>query len=185
MERRNAKVTFSKSVNNSLGCKLSIPKDWTDRMGIDPEDRNITLYFDGDNITVRRQEMSPIKHTPLASKQKILRFALIWQQMYLNHKTIPFFFFEDVMFLGDELADLGFEMDCGNSLEEAFPGVDAYNDNAEFEKILEKIDLQTLGNAIFSQWRYWNHWSMGPMEEKDFQWFVKAFSRLAELASYT
>ncbi len=182
MEKQDAKVTFSKSGNNSSDCKLSVPNSWADRMGIDPENRDVTLYFDGDDIIVRRHEMSPIRHAPLANKQKIRRFALIWQQMYLNHRNIPFAFFEDIMFLGEELADLGFEMDCGESLENAFPGVDAYNDNAEFEKILGKIDLQTLGNAIFSQWRYWNHWSMAPMEEKDFQWFAKAFSRLAELA---
>ena len=182
MEKQGSKVAFSKSGSNSNKCTLTIPKAWADRMGINPEERDVTLYFDGDDITVRRPEMSPIKHLPLANKQKIRRFALIWQQMYLNHKTIPFAFFEEQLFLGDELAELGFEMDCGKSLEDMFPGVNAFNNNAELEKILSEIDLQTLGNAIFSQWRYWNHWSMAPMEENDFQWFVKAFSRLAELA---
>lgn len=185
MEERNANVIFGKAggnaSKNSYTCKLSIPKTWVDRMGVRPDSREVTLCFDGDTLTVRRPDMANIKRAPLANKQKIRRFALVWQQMYLNHKTTPFFFFEDTSFVGDGMADLGFEMDCGKSLEEAFPGTRAFQDNAALERIIKQIDLQTLGNAIFSQWRYWNHWSMSPMKEENFQWFVIAFSRLAEL----
>lgn len=185
MEERNANVIFGKAggnaSRNSYTCKLSIPKTWVDRMGVRPDRREVTLSFDGDVVMVRCPEMSSIKRVPLANKQRIRRFALIWKQMYENHKTTPFYFFEDSAFVGEGMADLGFEMDCGKSLEAAFPGANAFQDNAALERIIEQLDLQTLGNAIFSQWRYWNHWSMSTMEEENFQWFVIAFSRLAEL----
>lgn len=151
-------------------------------MGLNPDSREVTISFDGDEIKVRRPEMSPMKRAPLASRERIRRFALVWAQMYANHRTTPFYFFEDNAFVGDGMADLGFEMDCGNSLEAAFPNSNALNDNAALKRIIGKVDLQTLGNAIFSQWRWWNHWSMAPMNDEDFQWFVIAFSRLAELA---
>lgn len=185
METRKANMIFGKAggnaSRNAYTCKVSVPKTWVDRMGVRPDSREVTLYFDGDALTVRRPEMSNIKRVPLADNQKIRRFALVWKQMYMNHKTIPFSFFEDQAFIGDGLADLGFEMDCGKSLEMAFPGINAFQDNTALERIVEQLDLQTLGNAIFSQWRYWNHWSMSPMEEENFQWFVIAFARLAEL----
>ncbi len=185
MEKRNANVIFGKAggnaSKNSYTCKISLPKTWIDRMGLNPEQREVRLDFDGDRITIERTELSPIKHTVLASKQKIRRFALIWEQMYKNHASIPGNFFEDVVFVGEGLADLGFEMDCGESLKRVFPNCNL-GDYGALQRVIDQLDIQTLGNAIFSQWRYWNHWSMARMEEQDFQWFVLAYSRLAELA---
>lgn len=74
-------------------------------------------------------------------------------------------------------------MDCGRSLDEAFPTSGALKNTASLKKILDQIDIQTLGNAIYSRWRYFNHWNMAPMDEDDYEWFIVAFSRLAELAS--
>lgn len=77
---------------------------------------------------------------------------------------------------------LGFEMDGGKALESAFPGAFPLRDKDHLQAIIEAVeDVQMLGNAIFSQWRYWTHWSMGTPTKQDFQWFVIAFSRLAEL----
>lgn len=185
MEKRNANVMFGKAggnaSKNAYTCRISLPKTWLDRMGLNPERREVELAFDGDRITVERLTGSPIKKVPLANKKKIRCFALVWQQMYKNHASIPGNFFEDVEFVGEGLAGLGFEMDAGESLKRAFPGVDAFQDNTALQRIIEQLDIQTLGNAIFSQWRYWNHWSMGKMEEPDYEWFVIAFARLAEL----
>lgn len=185
METRNANVIFGKAggnaSRNSYTCKISLPKKWVDRMGLTPEQREIEIAFDGDRITIEKSAQSPIKHTPLASNQKIRRFALLWMQMYKNHANIPFTFFEDMTFVGEGLADLGFVMDCGESFNVAFPNCNL-GDCEAWERVVNQIeDVQLLGNAIFSQWRYWNHWSMSPMEEPDFEWFVLAFSRLAEL----
>ena len=117
----------------------------------------------------------------IADKKKIRRFALVWCEMYKHHATIPGYFFEDIEFMGESLSELGFIMDCGESAENAFPGVGVLNDNEALQSVIDQFDIQTLGNAIYSQWRYFNHWSMAPMEEKDYQWFVIALSRLAEL----
>lgn len=187
METRKGNMIFGKAggnaSRNSYTCKVSVPKTWVDRMGLTPEQREIELAFDGDRITIEKPEHSPVKHTPLASNQKIRRFALLWMQMYKNHASTPGYFFEDVSFVGEGLADLGFEMDCGESFKTAFPNCNL-GDCEAWKRIVNQIDsVQLLGDAIFSQWRYWNHWSNTPMEEADFEWFVIAFSRLAELAT--
>lgn len=185
MEIRSANVIFGKAggnaSKNSYTCKISLPKTWVDRMGLNTEHREVQLTFDGDRITIGRHEYSPIKQVPLVNNKRIHVFALVWEQIYRNHKTIPGAFFENIEFMGEGLADLGFVMDCGESLERMFPATNASSDNAALQQIIEQLDIQTLGNAIYSQWRYWNHWSNAPMEDKDFEWFVIALSRLAEL----
>ena len=81
MERRNANMIFGKAggnaSRNSYTCKLSIPKAWVDRMGLNPEQREVELAFDGDRITVERPNGSPIKRAALANNYKIHRFALL------------------------------------------------------------------------------------------------------------
>jgi hypothetical protein len=86
--------------------------------------------------------------------------------------------------MGEELANLGFEMDCGQAYYDSF-GENALPDLKQLQEFLPDMNIHVLGNLIFSQWRYWNHWSMAPMSEADYQWFVLALSRLAELAEET
>lgn len=185
MEKREANIIIAKAggnaSSNSFGCKVSLPKKWMDAMKISPENRNVDLYFDGEKILIEKQSFRPCEKKALASPKKIHRFALIWMQLYKNYKTVPGIYFESCFFLGEWLDELGFTMDCGNSLEKKFPGADGFRDNEAFKRILQKIDIETLGNAIFSQWRYWNHWAMDTMHEKDYDWFIIAFTRLAEL----
>jgi hypothetical protein len=186
MEKRTAKVIFGKAggnaSKNSYTCKLSLPKAWVDRMGITIDKREVSLSFDGgDQITITKPELSGIKHVPLANNRRIRRFALVWAQMYQNHASIPGSYFDDAEFMGEELADLGFEMDCGQAYYDAF-GENVLPDVERLQEFLPDMTIQVLGNLIFSQWRYWNHWSMAPMEEPDYQWFVIALSRLAGLA---
>lgn len=187
MENRKANMIFGKTGGNaspnSYTCKLSIPKSWVDRMGLNPESREVELSFDGDRITVERPPYSGIKHIPLASNKRIHTFAMIWMQMYKNHALTSFNFFEDIQFVGESLSDLGFEMDCGESINRLLPDLNI-SEYDTFKMVINQItDIQVLGNAIYSQWRYWNHWSCSLMEEKDFEWFVLAFSRLAELTT--
>lgn len=184
MERRNANVIFGKAggnaSKNAYTCKISLPKSWIDGMGVTLDQRQVTLSFDEDRIIIERADDQPIKKVPLANNKKIRRFALVWRELYRNHANVPFYMFEDIEFMGEGLAELGFEMDCGESVNRMFPGVD-WNDNAALQQNIERLDLQLLGNLIFTQWRYWNHWCMSPMEAKDFEWFVIALSRLAEI----
>ena len=143
MEIRSANMIFEKSGGNSSRnsdiCKISLPKTWIDRMGVNPEQSKVTLAFDGDRITIERPKQSPVKHTPLASNQKIQRFALLWMQMYKNHAAIPFCYFEDISFVGEGLADLGFEMDCGESISTAFPNYHL-GDLEGWNRIVNQID---------------------------------------------
>lgn len=61
-------------------------------------------------------------------------------------------------FLADDGAALGFEMDCGHSFSEKY-GQAAYNHEA-LDKIIDDVtDIPLLGAAIYSQWRYFNHWA--------------------------
>ena len=187
MEIRKANVMFGKAggnaSRNSYTSRISLPKTWVDRMGLNPERREVQIAFDGDKITIQQPERSPIKQAPLADNKRIRAFALVWEQMYRNHANIPFGFFEDMAFIGEGLADLGFVMDCGRLYYDTF-GETHLPDIEELRHYLHDdfMTIQVLGNLIFSQWRYWNHWSMGRMEESDFEWFVMAYSRLAELA---
>ena len=114
---------------------------------------------------------------------KIHNFAFFWFNMYKYHQVVNFYNYGDGEYLGDALASLGFEMDSGRSYCERF-GETHLPDIGELQHHLPEMDIQLLGNLIFSQWRRWNHWSdYEGMKEEDFQWFVIAFERLDELAN--
>ena len=116
---------------------------------------------------------------------RILReFAWFWMNMYKHHNAIRFYNFKDGAYLGTLLQDMGFEMDGGESYRKKF-GVEKLPDLNTLKRQLPDMDIQLLGNLIFSQWRYWNHWSdYEVMEEKDYEWFVIAFERLLELSDH-
>ena len=114
---------------------------------------------------------------------KLHEFALFWLNMYKHHDDVAFYNYQDGVYLGYALRDMGFEMDSGKSYCEKFGETHA-PDLPTLKRQLPEMDIQLLGNLIFSQWRSWNHWSdYECMEEKDFEWFVLAFERLAELSS--
>ena len=75
---------------------------------------------------------------------------------------------------------LGFRMDCGHSYEERY-GI-ALHDVRGLRRELSRIDdVQTLGDACFSQCRYITHWAMGPCDDP-VEWLGVALARLEELA---
>ena len=55
----------------------------------------------------------------------------------------------------------------------------------EFEINIKIIDnVQILGSAIYSKWRYFNHWAYSGssiLEPENKKWFIIALTRLAEL----
>ena len=74
----------------------------------------------------------------------------------------------------------GFEMDCGASLDQHY-GL-ALGDVRGIVNECKRIDnVQTLGNAVFSQCRYITHWAMGPCDER-VEWLTIALTRLEEIA---
>lgn len=60
MERRTAKMIFNKSggTASSGGCttRVTVPSSWTREMGITKEDREITISFDGETITIEKSD---------------------------------------------------------------------------------------------------------------------------------
>lgn len=75
---------------------------------------------------------------------------------------------------------LGFRMDRGHSYEERYDI--ALHDVRGLRRGLSRIDdVQTLGDACFSQCRYITHWAMGPCDDL-VEWLGVALARLEELA---
>lgn len=162
-----------------------------------PEQRDVELVLEEDRICIQspdRPDRPARPERPALSERgrkrkhtahdlyKLHAFALLWARICSNYATLPFICFEEPAFIADRLAEFGFEMDCGHSLEKAFPDVPAFHDSEALKQVLNQVDMQTLGNAIYSKWRYLTHWAISPEEEADFDWFVLACTRLADLA---
>lgn len=58
IEKRNANMIIGKSggnaSQNAYNCKVSIPKLWADRLGISPDNKSLSLEFDGETITIKK-----------------------------------------------------------------------------------------------------------------------------------
>ena len=87
-------------------------------------------------------------------------------------------------YFADDCRALGFEMDCGHAFCERYGN--AFESTEELLKIIDEIDnVKLLGSAIFSQWRYFNHWAYSGveiLEPKNREWFIIALKRMEELA---
>lgn len=124
----------------------------------------------------------------LANNGKINDFANKW---LIKFKSSEFLWREFEFDLGDECKALGFIMDCGNSFDVKYSkeiqelkeqGISIYRDNDCFKKIIDRVDdAEVLGAAIFSQCRYWTHWTMSLLADTDIEWFITAFDRLAKI----
>lgn len=60
MEERIAKISFNKSGGTARGTaitnRVTIPTTWIKDMGIDKDDREVKLSFDGEKITITKVE---------------------------------------------------------------------------------------------------------------------------------
>ena len=108
-------------------------------------------------------------------------FAIKWHDRFQDRNT----YFAEITdrVIADECAALGFEMDCGKAFKRIYGN--AVCDFNELNKVIDNItDISLLGSAIYSQWRYFNHWAWSPAEilkEENRMWFILAFDRLAFL----
>lgn len=102
---------------------------------------------------------------------------------FANPETKPFELLDDETFPND-CFDFGFKMDCGEAFIERYSD-GAFREVKELQKIVAEIDdIDLLGSAVFSQWRYFNHWAYSPDEINEPNvraWFVCALSRLMAL----
>ncbi len=108
-------------------------------------------------------------------KGKIHDFAIRWLEKYQDRET-PDSELEERF--ASECILLGFEMDCGESFKAAY-GSDAFSCAAALERKINQVqDIRVLGNAVFSQWRYFTHWACSALDR---EWFIISLSRLGEL----
>lgn len=84
----------------------------------------------------------------------------------------------------EECIALGFKMDCLQSFEKQFPNAGNSNEIMR-DACRDTTDVDLIGSALFSQWRFYTHWSQTDMTGKDVrQWFVYGLQRLLELTTF-
>jgi len=119
----------------------------------------------------------------MAEMSEIHDFAVKYHSLYVNPQTTNF----DVKDgFAEQCLAFGFEMDCGNRFIATFSS-GAFYENKELNKVIDDIDdVQLLGSAILSHWRYVTHWSCSDLlGEKHRPWFITAFGRLAVITEET
>ena len=113
---------------------------------------------------------------------QIHAFAVKWIRKFEDKNTNYLELVDHYM--ADECAALGFEMDCGNAFSEKYGN--AATDCTELKRIIDEVtDIALLGSAIYSQWRYFNHWAYSGEEilaPANSEWFITALRRMAELS---
>lgn len=114
--------------------------------------------------------------------KQIHNFAVKWCDKFRD-QNINYIDLVD-HYMADDCAALGFEMDCGHAFSEKY-GQAANNHEALNRIIYDVTDIPLLGSAIYSQWRYFNHWAYDAaeiLEPQNRAWFILALSRLALLS---
>lgn len=86
--------------------------------------------------------------------------------------------------MADDCDALGYKMDCGDSFSERYGK--AVSNYEELNRIIDDVnDIDLPGSAIYSQWRYFNHWAYDGEEILEFEnrsWFILALNRLVRLS---
>ena len=118
----------------------------------------------------------------MADMKHIHDFAVKWCDKFRD-QNINYIELVD-HYMADDCEALGFEMDCGHAFAEKYGS--AANNHEALDKIIDDVkDISLLGSAIYSQWRYFNHWAYDAEEilaPKNRAWFILALSRLALLS---
>ena len=108
-------------------------------------------------------------------------FAVKWCDKFRD-QTIHYIELVD-HYMADDCEALGFVMDCGNAFAKRYG--EAGSNATALDKIIDEVkDMSLLGSAIYSRWRYFNHWAYSAeevLEPQNRTWFILALSRLAML----
>lgn len=117
----------------------------------------------------------------MSENKQIYAFAVKWCAKFRD-QNIDYIELVD-HWMADDCEALGFEMDCGHAFSEKYG--DAVYKIELLERIIDDVtDIMLLGSAIYSRWRYFNHWAHSGeeiLEHKNRAWFILALSRLALL----
>ena len=113
-------------------------------------------------------------------KKAVYLFADKWEKKFATSMIIENEFEER---FGDECIALGFQMDCGKEAERLYPGCLRMND-FDPEAIVNHInDIDLIGSAVFSQWRYLTHWAgVYELNYETCQWFSAMLRQLKKRA---
>lgn len=118
----------------------------------------------------------------MAEMKQIHDFAVKWYDKFRD-QNINYTELVD-HWMADDCTALGFEMDCGHAFSERYG--QAANNHEALDRIIDDVtDIPLLGSAIYSQWRYFNHWAYDGaaiLEPQNRAWFILALSRLALLS---
>lgn len=119
----------------------------------------------------------------ILEENKTYAFAIKWIEKFKD-KNINFIELVD-HFMADDCEELGFKMDCGHAFEEQYSN--AVYDDRELRQIIDIVnDIALLGSAIYSRWRYFNHWAYDGSEilkPENRNWFIMVLERLSVLVS--
>ncbi len=117
----------------------------------------------------------------MAEMNDLHSFAVKWIGIF-NNPEISYIELVD-HYMADDCKALGFEMDCSNAFSAKY-GKASHNAEA-LNRIIDSVDdIPLLGSAIYSQWRYFNHWAYSGeeiLEPENRTWFITALGRLAAL----
>lgn len=118
----------------------------------------------------------------LLDRLQVHRFAKKWSNKFRNPQTDYLELVDH--YLADECDEIGFNLDGGVEFSKRYGK--AVFELKELEKIIHNVnDLEILGSAIYSRWRYFNHWSNNSeeiLEVNHREWFILALDRLAKLS---
>lgn len=118
----------------------------------------------------------------MVDMKKINNFAIKWCDKFRD-QNINYTELVD-HYMADDCAALGFKMDCGDAFSEKYGK--AASEYEALERIIDEVtDISLLGSAIYSQWRYFNHWAYDCAEilkPQNRAWFILALTRLAFLS---
>jgi len=146
--------------------------------------REIEAYLPQEMLNVVNEFYNKAKN--LAHPRNITAFADKYIQFFTEEfgrtRESYYRFFDNEEFPND-CRNLGFEMDCGHSFGETY-GHDAWNSSEALSKMIDKVnDVNVIGNGLFSQWRYFNHWSSpSHADGESKEWFLMLFRRLKSLS---
>ena len=116
----------------------------------------------------------------MADNKKIHDFAVKYYKLYKNQNTIER---EVEIGFAEHCFELGFIMDSGKKFIDTYTE-EAFNTKTGLNKVIKDInDVNLLGSAVFSRWRYVTHWAgcASLLDDEYREWFIAAFDRLAAI----